>query len=194
MTFRGHRGWLLVMQFLTMAGPFCRTCGLDAFRRMTVPTAWAGWWGMISPLFTVYALVVNASARSKVAALGMPEAYTEPSKPLLPKRVSRLEGLGFILPVVLIAGIMMIRDRENPANAVAGDCVRNRNESNAWIDEDADIEILDCSDRRATYRVLAHMPGPDRPNACYSHPEASAKVYSKSFILCLETLPGRRRS
>src|SRR3954466_12019103 len=50
--FRGHRGMVVVMQFLRTDGPFCRDCGLAVFRRMTSHTLVQGWYGYASVVIT----------------------------------------------------------------------------------------------------------------------------------------------
>ena len=56
-TFRGHQGFLVVMRFLSVPGPFCRDCGLATFRTMTSRTLVQGWYGygslIITPIMSV---------------------------------------------------------------------------------------------------------------------------------------------
>jgi hypothetical protein len=42
-TFRQHTGMIIVMKFSKIVGPFCRNCGLAAFRSTTAHTLLAGW-------------------------------------------------------------------------------------------------------------------------------------------------------
>lgn len=71
-TFRSHRGLLVVMQFLSMEGPFCRYCGLAVFRDMTAKSLIMGWYGVLSLLINPLTVLVNLVLRSKVAALPAP--------------------------------------------------------------------------------------------------------------------------
>ena len=77
--------------------------------------------------------------------------------------------------------------------AKAGDCLRNDHETsdNATNDSDPDITMLPCSDPRATYKVVAKVPGTtDGDTACASYPDANSSYYQdngvSSFVLCLE--------
>jgi hypothetical protein len=71
-SYRGHRGLILIMQFRKIEGPFCRSCGLEAFRRMTSDTMIQGWWGAFSFFITPIILVRNAVLRHRVANLDPP--------------------------------------------------------------------------------------------------------------------------
>ncbi|WP_371480394.1 hypothetical protein [Kitasatospora sp. NBC_00315] len=76
--------------------------------------------------------------------------------------------------------------------AKAGDCLRNDHETstNATNDTAPDITMLPCSDPRATYKVVAKVPGTtDGDTACASYPDANSSYYQdngvSSFVLCL---------
>ncbi len=71
-TFRQHRGMIFVMQFLSSKGPFCRDCGLWAFRDLTAQTLIQGWWGYASAIITPITVLLNVIRRRKVASLAQP--------------------------------------------------------------------------------------------------------------------------
>ncbi|GEM31813.1 hypothetical protein NN3_28200 [Nocardia neocaledoniensis NBRC 108232] len=100
---RSHRGLLLWMQFVRMPGPFCRDCGLATLRRMTLQSVWLGWWGPLSLMINPITLLANASAHSRIRALGppipgMPGRPMDPGKPLF----RRPAALGFLIPVAFL--------------------------------------------------------------------------------------------
>lgn len=84
---RGHRGFLVMMQFLRSPGPFCRDCGMATYRRMTVESLWLGWWGMLSSVINPITMLINLGPRSRILALpapipGSPRRPMDPGKPL----------------------------------------------------------------------------------------------------------------
>ncbi len=110
-TFRGHRGMLVLMQFLSMSGPFCRDCGIAAFRTMTAKTLIQGWYGYASAVITPITVLINLARRGKVASLpapvpapGLPSRQpADPGDPLL-MRPTALIGLA--IPALVIAVIV----------------------------------------------------------------------------------------
>ncbi|MCW2884139.1 MAG: hypothetical protein QOE54_4454 [Streptosporangiaceae bacterium] len=110
-TFRGHRGMIVLMQFLHVKGPFCRDCGLSTFRDMTAKTLIQGWYGYISFAVTPITVLINLARRGKVANLPAPQPPPsgdhrrpmDPGAPLL-ARPSALIGLAipFVLLVLFI--------------------------------------------------------------------------------------------
>jgi hypothetical protein len=63
---------VIIMQFLSLKGPFCRDCGLATFRDMTAKTLIQGWWGYASSIITPITVLINAVRRGKVASLPAP--------------------------------------------------------------------------------------------------------------------------
>jgi len=106
-TFRGHRGMIVIMQFRSSKGPFCRDCGLASFRRMTANTMWQGWWGYASFIITPFTILINLFRRGKVASLPAPQPNpngrsqrpADPGPPLL-ARPGAIVGL--LIPVALL--------------------------------------------------------------------------------------------
>ena len=80
--FRAHRGMILLMQFISMNGPFCRDCGLAMFRKHTADTLWQGWWGFLSFFITPVIIMINLMQRPRVARLAPPSRHPETVAPL----------------------------------------------------------------------------------------------------------------
>jgi hypothetical protein len=110
-TFRGHRGMIVLMQFLHLKGPFCRDCGLSTFRDMTAKTLIQGWYGYGSFVITPITVLINVARHGKVANLPAPQPPPsgdhrhpmDPGPPLM-SRPSALIGLmvPFLLVILLI--------------------------------------------------------------------------------------------
>src|SRR5215471_12976934 len=85
-TYRAHRGMILIMQFRRIDGPFCRDCGLAMFRRMTQDTLLQGWWGPLSMFITPVVLLINLLLRGSVARLEEPRPapYGPSQRPMDP--------------------------------------------------------------------------------------------------------------
>ncbi|MEY9966098.1 hypothetical protein ABIA33_004153 [Streptacidiphilus sp. MAP12-16] len=97
--FHGHRGMIIVMQFLKTTGPFCNTCGTAVMREMSAKTMVRGWWGYGSWIFSSIALIRNVFAFNKVKAL--PVAAPGPGgRQLVPGQpvFQRPEALGLLIP------------------------------------------------------------------------------------------------
>jgi hypothetical protein len=104
------------MRFLSLSGPFCRDCGLGAFRQMTARTLIQGWYGYASFLITPVTVLINLVRRSRVAGLPAPRALPDgqsrppmdPGPPLL-ARPSAIIGLAvpFLLILLLIVIILL---------------------------------------------------------------------------------------
>ncbi|MFI1001531.1 hypothetical protein ACIP10_01800 [Streptomyces galbus] len=72
-TFRAHRGLLVVMTFRKLDGPMCGTCGVAVYRALTTETLWQGWWSPFSLfLFTPFTLLRNLVVSRKVKKLQAP--------------------------------------------------------------------------------------------------------------------------
>jgi hypothetical protein len=117
-TFRGHRGLILLMQFLSMSGPFCRDCGLATFRRMTSSTMLQGWWGLASFFITPITILINLVLRYRVANLGPPQRVPgvvgalspyplDPGKPVLarPQAIAAFVVLLVLVVLVILSNL-----------------------------------------------------------------------------------------
>jgi hypothetical protein len=102
--FRGHQGFVVMMRFISLNGPFCRDCGLATFRRMTSRTLVQGWYGYASFLITPIVVLVNLARRGRVASLPAPHPnpYAPSQPPMDPGRrlLERpLTWVGLAIPV-----------------------------------------------------------------------------------------------
>ncbi|MGI5241250.1 hypothetical protein [Dactylosporangium sp. CA-139066] len=101
--FHGHQGMVVLMRFSRVDGPFCRDCGLAAYRDMSAQTLVRGWWGIFSVFAAAGVLVLNAARRGQVARLAEPERgrnerTLDPGKPLL----DRPAAYGLLVPALLL--------------------------------------------------------------------------------------------
>ncbi|WP_330349798.1 hypothetical protein [Streptomyces sp. NBC_00582] len=72
-TFRAHRGILILMTFGKQSGTMCATCGVAVYRELTTRTLWQGWWSPFSLfLFTPFTVVHNLVVARKVKKLQAP--------------------------------------------------------------------------------------------------------------------------
>lgn len=72
-TFRAHRGLLVLMTFRKLEGPMCHACGMRVYKQLTTETLWQGWWSPLSlVLFTPLTLLWNVIAGAKVKKLQAP--------------------------------------------------------------------------------------------------------------------------
>jgi hypothetical protein len=106
-TAHGHRGLVLVMQFRSLPGPFCRDCGIAAVRTVSAQTLWQGWWGIASMVVTPVVLLLNLVLRIRLDRLPSPvRPYGSPppipaGRPLF----QRFAAIGFLVPIVIVAFI-----------------------------------------------------------------------------------------
>ncbi|WP_432158600.1 hypothetical protein [Streptomyces sp. bgisy153] len=76
-TFRAHRGLIVLMSFRKVEGMMCGTCGLAVYRALMTETLWQGWWSPFSAvLFTPFTVLYNLLAARKVRKLGAPAPGT----------------------------------------------------------------------------------------------------------------------
>lgn len=106
-TFRGHRGMIIIMQFLRQPGPFCRDCGLATFRSMTARTLLQGWWGYFSFIITPFTVLTNLVRRGKVAGLPAPTPppsgqHKRPMDPGAPLFARPMALAGLAIPFVAL--------------------------------------------------------------------------------------------
>jgi hypothetical protein len=110
--FRGHQGFIIMMRFLSLDGPFCRDCGLATFRRMTSRTLVQGWYGYASVLITPITVLINLVRRGRVAALPAPHPNPyAPSRPPMdagPRLLERgMTWAGLCIPIALF-GLLIL--------------------------------------------------------------------------------------
>ena len=74
-TFRAHRGLLVMMTFRKLEGPMCHSCGMRAYKQLTNETLVQGWWSPASlVIFTPLTLLWNVIVSAKVKKLQPPAA------------------------------------------------------------------------------------------------------------------------
>ncbi|WP_455355658.1 LppU/SCO3897 family protein [Streptomyces sp. SYSU K217416] len=156
---RGHQGFLVIMRFLKAEGPFCRTCGIATYRRMTADTLIQGWWGALSAVITPFTLLANLFARASFRKLPPPQGGWRP--PLDPGKPVPLrpQGLLFLIPLALVAATVtvlltlgVVGAASAPARFAVGDCVRNDAD---WPDQDLERAGCDASGERYEVAPLA---------------------------------------
>jgi hypothetical protein len=109
-TARAHRGMIVMMQFRSLKGPFCRDCGTSVVRKLTADTLVQGWWGPASLfIFTPLTLIANLVMRLRLMSLDAP-------RPMRPDAVHpadpgqhlflRWQIIGLALPLILLIVIV----------------------------------------------------------------------------------------
>ncbi|GLW58904.1 LppU/SCO3897 family protein [Kitasatospora phosalacinea] len=182
-TVRGHQGFLVMMRFLRLPGPFCRDCGTATVRRMTANSLWQGWWGLASALINPFTMLMNLVAWSKLRKLA-PPAPGAPGTPLPVGRPLYLRPaiLGLLVPVVAV-GAIVYSVKQDPDFASAGDCVHK-----SGSDFSPDLKVVDCGGSDAQYKVLGRVDSSAK-DACAAFPTAEATYWvekgSSSYSLCL---------
>lgn len=73
MTIYAHNGYVLLMTFKNLKGPYCRDCGMNVWRRMTNETLLRGWLGIFSFFIAPMTALVNVVNLPKLTSLASPE-------------------------------------------------------------------------------------------------------------------------
>jgi hypothetical protein len=81
LTIYEHNGFVIMMQFKQLTGPFCRSCGLNVWRRMTDTTLWRGWWGFLSFFIAPVTALINLANLRKLTSLPPPDPTTAVRRP-----------------------------------------------------------------------------------------------------------------
>lgn len=100
-TFAANTGLVIARRWSRMDGPFCRSCGIAAFRKQMNHTLALGWFGLISLFSNFVAIPKNLMNRQKVVALGEPTGPErarglDPGKPL------------YLRPGIYVTGAILI--------------------------------------------------------------------------------------
>ena len=109
-TFTANTGMVILSQWRKLAGPFCRECGLEVYRRQMAHTLAAGWWGFIA--FFINLIVILANVRAWRSVSRLPEPTTPAVRSPLRQgqlregdqpgqRRGLLRGVGLVLLVLL---------------------------------------------------------------------------------------------
>jgi hypothetical protein len=140
-TFRGHRGMIVVMQFLGQKGPFCRDCGISTFRDMTSKTLVQGWWGYASFIITPFILLWNLLQRLKFNDLPAPQPARDGTSvapmPLGKPLYLRPTMAGLLVPVLAIGAIgYAIASGAGSSQNLVGQCIK--------VAANNDVDFVGC--------------------------------------------------
>ncbi len=109
---RGHRGYIVLMQFRSSDGPFCRDCGIATVRKMSADTMLLGWWSALSLLIAPIVLIINLVLRVRFNRLQSPVRTYGSRPPLDAGRplYQRFAIVGLIVPLfvgsVFVVGLV----------------------------------------------------------------------------------------
>jgi len=184
-TVRGHQGMIIVMRWLKLTGPFCRTCGIASVRDMTAKSAVQGWWGIGSMIINPIIMLMNIGPYQKFKAMPEPQPGPRPPMPLGKPLFKRPQLLVVLVPIALIAAIVIGNLTTTSTNeAAVGQCVVNKG-----TDSDPNVKVVDCSKPEAEFRIVGKLDNTTDDSRCEQFPgyEASYTVqerYSR-YTLCL---------
>ena len=188
-TVRGHQGMIILMRWLKLQGPFCRTCGIASVRDMTSKSLWQGWWGIGSAIINPIIMLTNIGPMQKFKSLpepapGAPGRPMDPGKPLF----RRPAILGLLLPILVIAAIVISNlATTTTSEAAVGQCVVNNGTS-----DDPDVKVVDCTSSEAAYKIIGKLDDSTDDSQCdqFEGVEASYTVErgSTKYTLCLAPL------
>ena len=185
-TVRGHQGMIILMRFLKLQGPFCRTCGIASVRDMTSKSLWQGWWGIGSSIINPITMLLNIGPMQKFKRL--PEPQPGPGRPMDPGKplFQRPAMLMLLLPIAVIALIVVgnLNLNSTEAKATVGACVVNNGTSS-----NPDVKVVDCSSSDAEYKIVGKIDDSTDDSQCDQFEGAEASyVYqhrSTKYTLCL---------
>jgi len=183
-TVRGHQGMVVLMRFLKLEGPFCRTCGIASVRDMTSKSLWQGWWGIGSSIVNPIMMLMNIGPMQRFKSLPEPAPgpgrSMDPGKPLF----RRPAILGLLIPVVVIGLIVFSNLDPIGSKAQVGSCVVNKGTATK-----PDVKVVDCTSSDAEYRVVGRLDDTTDDSRCQDYAGAEASyVYehrSTKYTLCL---------
>ncbi|MEU0089871.1 toxin-antitoxin system, toxin component [Kribbella sp. NPDC006257] len=184
-TVRGHQGFLIMMRFLKLEGPFCRTCGIATVRNMTAKSLWQGWWGVGSSIINPITMLINIPTRLKFNQLPepMPGAPGQPmdmGKPLF----LRPAILGFLIPIAVIA-LLIVGNLGSPSSASVGDCIHNKGTVLK-----PNVKVVGCTSTDADYKVVGKLSNTTNTDQCeqfegYTVAYTEEGNRSSGYTLCL---------
>ncbi|TQJ06505.1 LppU/SCO3897 family protein [Kribbella jejuensis] len=178
-TVRGHQGMIILMRFLKLRGPFCRTCGIASVRDMTSKSLWQGWWGIGSSIINPITMLMNIGPMQKFKRL--PEPTPGPGQPMNPGKplFQRPAILMLLLPVVVIALLIVGNLNSTESKAEVGSCVVNKGTSSS-----PDVKVVKCSSSDAEYRVIDRIDSTDE-SKCGEQTDATYVDEGADYTLCL---------
>jgi hypothetical protein len=182
-TVRGHQGMIILMRWLKLQGPFCRTCGIASVRDMTSKSLWQGWWGIGSAIINPIIMLTNIGPMQKFKSL--PEPAPGPGRPMDPGKplFQRPVILGLLIPVAVLA-LIVFANLNSTSNADVGQCVQNKGTST-----NPNVKVVDCGSADAEYKIVGKIDDSTDDTQCeqFAGSEASY-VYergSTKYTLCL---------
>ncbi|NEA32545.1 toxin-antitoxin system, toxin component [Streptomyces sp. SID13031] len=184
-TVRGHQGFIVLMRFLKLQGPFCKTCGTAATRDLTAKSMWQGWWGIASLIINPITMFLNLGTYSKFKNLpepapGAPGRPMDPGKPLFKRPVA----LGLLLPIVVIALLVTLANLTSEPSAAVGSCVYNKGTA-----AKPNVKVVDCTASEADYKVVGRIDGTANGDECARFEDSTVSYTdesrSKKYTLCL---------
>ncbi|MEV5432287.1 hypothetical protein [Streptomyces sp. NPDC052701] len=129
---------------------------------------------------------------------GFPQQATGPYPPVPPQQSGRKPSFKTIKNIVVVAAVAaiaiggFIASRDDANTAAVGDCMHRGSTNN----NDPDLEVVECSDAKAQYVVLAKIEGSYLTQTLASSKcEGQAKDFQytytesgdgKDFLLCLK--------
>ena len=181
-TVRGHQGMIILMRWLKLTGPFCRTCGIASVRDMTAKSLWQGWWGIGSAIINPFIMLMNIGPMQKFK--GLPEPTPGPGRPMDPGKplFQRPVIAMLLLPIALIAAIVFANLNSTEAKAKIGACVVNKGTS-----VNPDVKVVDCASSEAEYKIVDKIDDSTDDSQCGENAEASYRYQNGStkYVLCL---------
>jgi len=109
MTIYEHNGYLILMTFKNLKGPFCRDCGLNVWRRMTDATLLRGWLGMFSFFIAPVTALINVVNLSKLTSLPAPDPNSSVRPPADPGQgLFRRPGVYVYVGVIAIVLVYFV--------------------------------------------------------------------------------------
>ncbi|MEU4194361.1 toxin-antitoxin system, toxin component [Kribbella sp. NPDC026611] len=183
-TVRGHQGLVILMRFLKLRGPFCKTCGTASVRDMTSKSLWQGWWGIGSSIINPITMLTNIGPSQKFKNLPEPTPGQgrpmDPGKPLF----QRPAIFGLLIPIAVIALIVIANLNSTESKAQVGACVVNKGTSG-----NPNVKVVDCTSTEAEYRIVGKIDDSTDDSKCDQFAGAEASyVYesgSTKYTLCL---------
>ena len=129
---------------------------------------------------------------------GFPPQGAAPYAPVPPQPSGRklsfktIKNIAIVIAVAAIAIVGYVTSRDDANTAAVGDCMHRGSTS----DNNPDLEVVECSDAKAQYKVLAKIEGSYLTQTLASSKcEAEAKDFQytytesgdgKDFLLCLK--------
>lgn len=122
--------------------------------------------------------------------------FPPPGTPVPPQQGRKLsfKTIKNIVIVLIVAGVAIgayVTSRDDADTAAVGDCMHR----GSTDDNNPDLEVVDCGDAKAQFKVLAKVEGSFTGLTAQTKCEAEAKDFqysytetagSKSFLLCLK--------